>query len=155
MFFCYTWLVFLEQDNVLDCILWFCINLNFSYWFGFWQPDLIIHRWSCHGSWWIVALSYVIIILSLNKTLSLSRFYGKWNKEKTKTKPWHWNKRRKLPFVIIHYSNHTKLCIAWMFNAVIFSNRILLYTLLELLLSEFVPEIHDTLQFYKRITTQM
>ena len=34
------------------------------------------------------------------------------------------------------------------------SNRVLLYMLLELLLSEFVPEIQDTLQFYKHITTQ-
>lgn len=40
--------------------------------------------------------------------------------KKQKQKPWHWNKWRKLASVIIYYSNHTKLCIPWMFNAVIF-----------------------------------
>ena len=33
-------------------------------------------------------------------------------------------------------------------------HRILFYTLLELLFSEFVPEIQDTLQFFRRITAQ-
>ena len=33
-------------------------------------------------------------------------------------------------------------------------DRILVYTMLELLFSEFVPEIQDSLQFYRRVTRE-